>query len=197
MERYEITIAIDAGHGLNTAGKRCTVPPYDTREWVLNNRIATKLKTMLDRLGYHTIMVYDTTGVNDTPLSTRCKTANNYKANLYISIHHNAANTSTACGTTVYYYPYKTATKRLIRETEAKMLYDNVVMLTGLSGNRASKTVGNAFYVLSHTNCPAFLLENGFMTSPVDCPIINTTENAERTAIGLCNFVEEFFDTED
>ena len=44
-------IAIDAGHGLYTAGKRClkSIDPNETREWVLNSRIAGKVIEKLKR----------------------------------------------------------------------------------------------------------------------------------------------------
>ena len=44
-----IKVAIDAGHGLYTSGKRCmkSLDPNETREWVLNSRIAEKLERLL------------------------------------------------------------------------------------------------------------------------------------------------------
>ena len=43
-------IALDAGHGLYTAGKRClkALDAKETREWVLNDRIVDKLQKMLE-----------------------------------------------------------------------------------------------------------------------------------------------------
>ena len=37
-----LKLALDAGHCLHTSGKRClkTIDPNQTREWVLNDRIA-------------------------------------------------------------------------------------------------------------------------------------------------------------
>lgn len=42
-------LALDAGHGLYTAGKRClkSLDPNETREWVLNNRICNKIQVEL------------------------------------------------------------------------------------------------------------------------------------------------------
>ena len=47
-------ICIDAGHGLLTAGKRClkSIDPNETREWMLNRRIADKLQNLLEDYGY-------------------------------------------------------------------------------------------------------------------------------------------------
>ena len=43
-------IAIDAGHGLYTSGKRCLkkLDPNETREWTLNSRIATQVVDHLE-----------------------------------------------------------------------------------------------------------------------------------------------------
>ena len=42
-------LAISAGHYKYTSGKRClkTLDPKETREWVLNDRIADKIEKML------------------------------------------------------------------------------------------------------------------------------------------------------
>lgn len=189
------TVALDAGHGLKTAGKRCTVPPYETREWVLNNRIAQMVRKKLFLVDYlNTIMVYDESGLTDTPLSVRCKKSNTEKADLYISIHHNAANRPTACGTTVYHYPFMSIEKNRQRHNQAKKLYEYIINETNLRGNRATPVNTAHFYVLSHTNAPAFLIENGFMTSEHDCPIINTLDHANETAIGITNFIIDYMD---
>lgn len=85
-------IGIDAGHGLHTAGKRCAkqFDPNETREWVLNSRVATKVCEILNRHGLETMRLDDTTGNTDIELNTRCRYANNAKLDLVVSIHHNA-----------------------------------------------------------------------------------------------------------
>lgn len=85
-------IGIDAGHGLRTAGKRCSkqFDVNETREWVLNSRVATKVCEILNRSGVETIRLDDTTGNTDIDLNTRCRNANNLGLDLVVSIHHNA-----------------------------------------------------------------------------------------------------------
>lgn len=176
-------IVIDAGHGINTAGKRCakSIDPGETREWVLNSRVADKLQSMLSTYDCTVIRADDTTGKTDVPLKKRVAISNNAKADIYISIHHNAGGGS---GTIVYYYSSKAE-----RNRQATDLYNAVVKSTGLVGNRAQKVIKNGFYVIKNTNAPAFLLENGFMDNGVDTPIILTSSHAEKTAIGICNFL--------
>ena len=48
-------------------------------------------------------------------------------------------------------------------------------------------------YVCKNTKMPAFLIENGFMDSTTDVPIILSEDHANKTAQGILNFlVKEF-----
>lgn len=197
IETYELTrfdevvnnmkiIAIDAGHGRNTAGKRVTLNGYpDTREWALNDRIADRLEKMLADYECKVIRVDDTTGANDISLTNRVGKANSAKADIYISIHHNAGiHGGSGGGTVVYYY-----SNDIKRRDQAQKLYNFITDETRLYGNRSSQVLKNAFYVLKNTRMPAFLIENGFMDSTTDVPVILSESHAEKTAEGIRAFV--------
>lgn len=186
-----IKIVIDAGHGINTAGKRClkSIDPKETREWVLNDRIADKLEEKLMSYNCIAMRADDTTGAEDVPLANRVKMANAAKADVYISIHHNAGINGKNGGGTVVYY----CSDDQKREKQAQSLYNSVVGKTGLVGNRARKVINNGFYVIKNTTMPAFLIENGFMDSTTDTPIILTEEHAKKTVDGILEFlIKEF-----
>ena len=180
------TIVIDAGHGLNTAGKRClkALDANETREWILNDRIADKLQKMLANYDCKVVRVDDSTGKNDISLSARVKAANAANADIYISIHHNAGiNGGTGGGTVIYHYNNDSS------KAAAKSLYDAIIDETNLIGNRSSKIAVGNFYVINKTKMLALLVENGFMDSKVDVPIILSESHAEKTAKGICNFL--------
>lgn len=180
-------IAIDAGHGMGTAGKRClkSIDPNETREWFLNDRIADRLEELLAEYDCQTVRLDDTTGAKDISLSARVKTANAVKADRCIHIHHNAGiKGGKGGGMVVYYYSNDAA-----RMEQAQALYNAVVAQTGLRGNRYSTVIKNGFYVLKHTTMPAFLIENGFMDSQTDTPVILTADHAEKTAQGILAFL--------
>ena len=63
-------VAIDNGHGLNTAAREHHLSPGGRviHEWEFNYPTAKKLKQVLERCGLETIMVSDTQ--EDTPLAT-------------------------------------------------------------------------------------------------------------------------------
>ena len=158
------TIAIDAGHGHYTAGKRCmkSLDPQQTREHDLNDRVADRVEAYLAAYDCKVLRTDDATGAKDISLSARVKAANAAGADVFISIHHNAGCNGSASGGTVVYHYGGTA-----RAAQARQLYKAVVDRTGLAGNRSKTVVKNGYYVLKKTSMPAFLIENGFMDSKI------------------------------
>ena len=127
-----LRVAIDCGHGKNTAGKRCMkkLDSNETREWVLNSRIGSKLETLLKSYECEVIRVDDVTGVKDIELADRVAKANQWKADVYISIHHDAGILGgSGGGTTVFYYSTKAE-----RKAQAESLYQILMKHTGLIG---------------------------------------------------------------
>ena len=100
-------ICIDAGHGRYTAGKRClkSIDPQETREWVLNSRIADKVQELLTGYNCKTMRVDDVTGETDISLANRVKAANKANADVYLSIHHNAGISGRSGGGIVAFAP--------------------------------------------------------------------------------------------
>jgi N-acetylmuramoyl-L-alanine amidase len=144
-------IALDAGHGYNTAGKRCddNIDPKETREWTLNDRICDKIEAKLKGYnGYQLLRVDDTTGKTDVPLETRCTKANSFGANIYLSIHHNAGIKGGSGGGIVVYTWTKPDTQLLEWQ---KLFYNALITKTGLKGNRSNPLAKSDFRVLKNT----------------------------------------------
>lgn len=180
-------IALDAGHGLHTPGKRCmkAIDPAETREWILNARVSDLTQALLSAYDCTVIRVDDTTGARDISLAARVKAANDAGADIYIAPHHNAGIDGGIGGGTVVYF----CSSKDERRVQAMHLYDAITARTGLIGNRSSKVIKRGFYVIKNTRMPAFLIENGFMDSRTDTPIILTKAHAERTAQGIVDFL--------
>ena len=184
-------IALDAGHGLFTSGKRVTLNGYaDTREWWLNDRIIDMVQKELEENYECTVLrVDDTTGKKDISLANRVKAANNANVDVYISMHHNAGvKGGTGGGTVVFYY-----SSNIKRRDQAQKLYNYITDETKLYGNRSQQVIKKGFYVIKNTKMPAFLIENGFMDSVVDVPRILSADHAKKTAEGLVAFIVEQF----
>ncbi len=181
-------LALDAGHGMYTPGKRVPkeLDPKETREWVLNDRVVKHLIRYLENFNVDILRVDDPIGTHDVPLRDRVRKANDFKADLYLSIHHNAfEGVWSGGGTSVYRYPSSTKTPIDLLQS----FYNEVVNQTKLYGNRISPINEANFHVLRETKMTAILLENGFMDSKVDWPIIKTDEHAKKTATGIVNFL--------
>lgn len=185
----EIKIALDAGHGLHTMGRRCMeeFDPAQTREWQLNNRIMDKLEEELEAYDCRVLRVDDTTGAQDTGLSVRVMQANRWGANLYLSMHHNGGIGGKSGGGTVVYHDCTTEKGRRL----ADRLYEQIVAKTQLVGNRSSKVVQRAYYVLANTKMRAYLVENGFMDSAADTPVIITEAHADKTVHGILDWLKQ------
>lgn len=184
-------IALSAGHGKNTAGKRClkSLDVNETREWVLNDRIADKVESLLKNYsGYELLRVDDTTGAQDVLLSRRSDAANNFDADFYLAIHHNAGiNGGKGGGIMAFVYTYASATSIEWQ----KALYDALIEETGLKGNRSVPLSKANLHECREPNMAAVLLELGFMDSVTDVPIILTEKYAEQCAKAIVRVIVE------
>lgn len=185
-------IVIDAGHGRNTAGKRClkSLEPNETREWVLNDRVANALEAYLNSAGHTTLRVDDISGNTDVPLATRVKLANDWKADYYAAIHHNAGmNGGAGGGTLVIVYP---GTKGITTKAQ-EAIYKHTVERAGLKGDRGDGRTTENYYVLRKTIMPASLTECGFMDSATDIKYILNPEWSRKIALGIAEGICEVF----
>jgi N-acetylmuramoyl-L-alanine amidase len=178
-------ICIDAGHGINTPGKRClkAIDKNETREWWLNNRICEKVEKKLSAYdGYSLLRVDDTTGKTDVPLEDRVRKANEFGADFYLSVHHNAGiNGGSGGGIIAIIYTNASEKSKEYR----KIIYDALIKETGLKGNRSTPLAEQNLYVCRKTTMPSVLVELGFMDSTTDVPIILTEKFADEAAEGL------------
>jgi N-acetylmuramoyl-L-alanine amidase len=97
------TIVIDPGHGGDDTGAKGV---GGTLEKDVTLSIARKLRAALvNNLGYQVFLTRDRD--EDIPLDERTAVANNYKADLFLSIHANASRSHGATGSEVYFLSYQ------------------------------------------------------------------------------------------
>lgn len=171
-------LAIDAGHYLETPGKRVDkeIDPKQTREWTLNDRVARYISEAATQYeNVEVLRVDDTTGKKDVSLSARCEAANKWGADMYIACHHNAG-IKLGTGGGIVAYCYKAETKAAEYRDE---IYAACIAAGGLKGNRSDPTPEKGYYVLKNTKASAVLMEYGFMDSKTDAPIIMTEEYSQ------------------
>ncbi len=195
----QITIAIDDGHGVETAGKR--TPLFANGKFMheneFNNAVAQLVKINLERCGFKTIMVAPSD--KDIPLAERTAAANSAKADFYISIHANAMTGSwgEASGIETYHYPGSTK-----GQAAAEIIHKQLIKGTPLK-DRCVKSA--KFYVLKYTNMPAVLVECGFMDNLKEATLLLSgayrKECADEISKGICEYfkvawVEEKLETD-
>ncbi|WP_050179924.1 N-acetylmuramoyl-L-alanine amidase family protein [Domibacillus robiginosus] len=155
-------IAIDAGHGPETPGKRS---PNGMKEFEFNSETALFLREELPAADVFFVHHH----AYDRPLAERVRHANRAKADLYVSIHANAFGTgwTSPHGIETYIHTSRPARAMAVANavqqklTAATSLYD-----------RGVKTAD--FYVLRQTAMSAVLIEAGFMTNKVEASLLQT-----------------------
>lgn len=195
-EENKMLVAVEAGHGSNTAGKR-TVDNY--REHWINVKTAYYCEQALQRSGIDTIRIawddLDSTDDSDISLGNRQKMIKNAKAKVSISCHANAHGNgtqwTTAQGVETLYH--SDANKANDSKRLAELVQKYLVQGTTQS-NRKVKTMN-----LAMCNCSAMgtlasvLIEIGFMTNEYEANLMKTDEfckeQGEQAAHGICDYL--------
>lgn len=180
-----IKIGLDAGHGLNTAGKQT---PDGIKEWTLNDKVRDKIVSMLADYDCEVIHTDNDEGNTDESLSSRLSKYKSAGVKAFVSIHHNAHTGSWNGATGVEVYTDKNPTAS---DTKfANCIYDRLVNYTGLKGRGIKKA---NFTVINQNTIPAVLVEGGFMDGTSDYKVITSDEGqtayAKAVAEGLIEFL--------
>ena len=173
-----LKIAYCAGHYIGTPGKRvpAALDKAQTREWTLNDRVARYFnQAALEYEGVQTLRTDDSTGKKKVTIAQRTKKANDWGADLYIDMHHNAGVNLGKGGGVVAYSNPGSAEGKKYRDA----IYEAVIAAGGLKGNRANPLREKAYDSLRLTNMPAVLMEYGFMDSRTDYPVISQESYAK------------------
>lgn len=146
-------IVIDAGHGGNDPG--AISKAVGVNEKTLNLQVANILRDKLVASGYEVVMNRDSDYF--VPLKDRYNNANDFDADLFVSIHHNSTTNAATSGIETLHH-----TSRDNKEI-AVYIQDELIKNTG-AVNRGTK-VRTDLAVLNGTKMPAVLVELGFMTN--------------------------------
>lgn len=156
-----IKVGYEAGHGLNTPGKRS---PDGEREWTFNDIVARAFANELALYsGVRTKRFDDPTGKTDIPLKDRTDGANRWDADYYFSFHKNANTSQWGNWTGVETWIYTNASAQSIALANA--VHPALVASYGLRDRGIKK--GN-LHIVRETRMPAILFEGPFMDSVLD-----------------------------
>ncbi len=185
-------IALNAGHYLNTAGKRCLkgLDANETREWVLNSRICERVEQKLREYeGCELLRIDDREGKRDLSVRQRTDKANAFGADIYISVHHNAG-IAGGDGGGIMAFVYTDVGEPTLNLQ--RLLYGKLIEKTGLAGNRSQPMSRANFGECKFTKMPAVLLECGFMDSASDVPVILSEGFADKCAEAIAEAAAEY-----
>ena len=186
IQKSNILVAIDPGHGGKDVGASSTNKKYHEKYFCLST--ALLLQKHLEKMGYSTIMTRN----NDVfiPLNKRAKIANQANANIFVSIHYNAAKNLQARGLEVYYNDYPRQNGKHEKSVVlAKDILTNMLSTTK-EPSRGVKVA--AFVVLVNTNMPAVLVEGGFLTNKQDLAQIKRASYWDKLALGIARGIDEY-----
>lgn len=170
-------ICLNPGHGGSDPGAVGNI-----RESDANLRVVLTLGKLLTERGAR--VVYTRTSDIWMALSTRASIANNANADLFISVHHNGASTSTAHGTETICYPGSTLGIKLATLT-----------LNGICnrlGTYRRGVIQRDDSDVTFTNMPAVITEGFFVTNPTEVAKFNAG-GAELEAQGILDGILAYF----
>lgn len=189
------TIMLDPGHGGIDGGAGCAVSSTDFgQEKNINLSVATKVKALLEAEGAKVIM----TRTSDKWVSytERNNAVRSQNPDMFISIHCDSSTTASAMGTSAYYY-------RAYSQPLAKTLHESIVSAykTKIYADKddsfkSKVSRGANFYAFRVTRveeCPAVLVEYGFVSNTAECQVLQNAANrdilAEATVQGIKNYI--------
>lgn len=178
-------IVIDAGHGPDTPGKRS--PDGILREYMFNSATARYIIELLKQYdGVEIMATFE--DVRDVSLKERTDRANNWGADIFISIHANAMgdNWSSAKGIETFEYLHTDpVTDRLAASVHRHMIKNTGRLDRGLK--RAD------YHVLRETHMPGVLIECGFMDNVEECALLCSDEYRRTCAKAIVGAIVELY----
>jgi N-acetylmuramoyl-L-alanine amidase len=193
LAKPTVKVAVDAGHGINTEGRQ-TLDDTPIKEWVLNDRVADIIARMFEGYNVEILRVDDwDDGLDDIALMKRIQRANEWGADIYLSIHHNAYKPNIGTGVEIY-RPFGDNTGF------GERLVDKMSNYTGLP-NRGCKTKpyssdkpNTSYYAVNReTDMLGYLIEGGFMSNELDIDVIESIKGAEAYARAIVeSLIEQF-----
>lgn len=189
------TIMLDPGHGGIDPGAPCAVSSASFgNEKNINLSLATKIKDLLEAEGAKVIMTRSTD--KWVCYTDRNEAVRNSEPDMFISVHCDSSTSASAMGTSAYYY-------RAYSQPLAKAVHESIVNAykTKIYADKDEATLSKvsrgadfyAFRVARVEECPAILIEYGFVSNISECSVLQEAGNrdilAAATVEGIKNYI--------
>lgn len=181
------TVVIDAGHGGEDGG---AVGIGDVLEKDLNLKISRKLKCIMMLLGVDAVMTRDDdvslSGNEDklrerkvSDMRARVNTVNNISSATLVSIHQNSFGDSSCSGAQVFFSDGNAMSKALADSVQSALKFG-----VDKNNKRIAKCADKNIFILQKANCPAVLVECGFITNEKEADLLKS--DIYQTKISVC-----------
>ncbi len=188
------TIMLDPGHGGVDPGAICAVSSASFgQEKQINLSIATKVKELLEAEGAKVVMTR--TGDEWVCYTDRNNAVRKHNPDMFIAIHCDSSTSASAMGTSAYYY-------RAYSQPLAKAVHSSIVNAykTEIYKDEAQSVKdkvsrGAEFYAFRVTRveeCPAILIEYGFVSNTDECQILQTAQNRDILAAATVEGIKSY-----
>jgi len=186
--RYEpFVLVIDAGHGGEDGG---AVTASGVKESAINLAIAQRLDTIMGLYGVPTIMLRSddislySAGAGTlrekkvSDLHNRVEIINSTEYAVLISIHQNSFPDPQYSGAHVFYAKTESSLEF------AEQMQENLRSVDP-DNERTAAVIYDSVYVMNHINCPAVLVECGFLSNPEEADLLQTSAYQTEIAAAL------------
>ena len=169
-------VSINAGHypGLDSGA----VGQNGLQEAEVAKNIAERVVNILREVGYNALFIQKNELYEITELS------NDFCADLFVSIHCNAAENKNARGTETFAHPQSERGQKL-----AECIQRQIVESMGTI-DRGVKL--DTFYVLKHTHCPAVLVECEFISNSEGECMLASAEGQEGLSKAISRGITDY-----
>jgi N-acetylmuramoyl-L-alanine amidase len=187
-------ICLDPGHGGDAHKKRYKRGPTDYREAVMNYKVAEFLREFLEKAGAEVKITRN--GDESVSLRERVNFANEWGADFFLSIHHNAAGSPSVNRTTTWFHlapdsqPSNLDMARYIQHGVADAL--RLPQIDGVPLKSDQLMYKSGFGVLRGLNMTSCLCEASFFTNPYEEYRLKKESYLKREAygqfLGFCRY---------
>jgi N-acetylmuramoyl-L-alanine amidase len=172
-------VVIDAGHGGDDPGATSCTGYY---EKTVNLSVARKVASLLRQKGLRVVMTRD--GDEFIELEERAAIANRNNAQLFVSIHSNSTERSSARGFTIYEARSASRSSRQAAEAIARAMAK-----TGLDNTGVREA---DYKVLIYTEGPAVLVELGYLSNYQEAALLKDSSFQDRLAEAIAKGISDF-----
>lgn len=178
--------SISAGHGPETPGKRS---PDGYREFQFNYPTAELVAKYLSEYeGVSTLKVYDPN--RDVPLAERTAKAHSWDADIYISIHYNAAGSTWTDAAGIETLVYSSLSTN-VGYKAAQKVHAALIAATGRKNRGIKDRPG--LWEMRATTMPAFLCECGFMDNKEERTLMASPAYQQQCARAIVDGIADYY----